>query len=230
MTQADACIIVFAKAPLPGQVKTRLIPEIGADAASRLHCLLAEHGVTTAANSGMGDVQLWCAPDTRHDLFRALQQQYSISLHQQQGAGLGERMYHAFNAALVSYRHVVIVGTDCPFLRKQDYVEAIADLRQGYDAVISPAQDGGYVLLGLNRNETRLFDDMPWGTGQVCQETQARLAACHYQWKTLATLRDIDRYEDLLYLRAVAGDAGLNSEFATYLAQLVAPASCSDGN
>ena len=221
MTQSRACTIVFAKAPITGAVKRRLIPAIGAEAACRLHELMVEHGVAKVVKAGLGDVQLWCAPDTQHPLFHALQQRYSISLHKQTGNDLGERMHHAFDAALRDYRQVLIVGTDCPFLNTKLMAEAINALAHADSAVITPAHDGGYVLLGLSRNERHLFDDMEWGTAQVCQETLSRLDKYHYQCKVTNTIHDIDRYEDLLYLKTAAKEAGLNGKTTAFLDQVL---------
>ena len=84
----------------------------------------------------------------------------------QQGADLGERMHHAFVQTLAQYNSAVIVGCDCPSLTSADLEQALSALKQGNDCVIAPAEDGGYVLIGLNQAQPLLFEIMPWGTGQ----------------------------------------------------------------
>lgn len=192
-------ILVFAKAPVAGAVKTRLIPALGAETASRLHARLTRHALTTAVTAHACPVQLWCAPDTAHPFFAECQRDFGIALHTQQGSDLGMRMAHAFNTALRDYRQAVIIGSDCPLLSGCDLISALTALHSGCDAVLGPAHDGGYVLLGLHRTAPELFDHIPWGTPDVLALTRERLQQLQWRASELPVHRDVDRPEDLAH-------------------------------
>ena len=119
----------------------------------------------------------------------------------QEGQDLGARMAYAARSALTRAESVILVGTDCPDLSPEFLKAAIAGLEH-QDAVLGPALDGGYVLLGLRSVESSLFERMPWGSDRVAYVTEQRLDALGWQWSRLAPLRDVDRPEDLAYLPA----------------------------
>jgi rSAM/selenodomain-associated transferase 1 len=140
-------VLVFAKAPVAGHSKTRLIPALGADGAAQLATTLLDRALTTAKAARLGPVQLWCTPDTSHPALIAAAQAHGASLHQQQGEDLGERMNHALGCALLEGRRgALLIGTDCPTLTAEDLRAAAAKLQNKRDAVLIPASDGGYVL------------------------------------------------------------------------------------
>lgn len=189
----DARILVFAKAPVPGEVKTRLIPALGAQAAAALHVRLVRQTIETAVAARVAPVEIWCSPDDQHPLFRAL----ALPRHVQRGRDLGERMAHAMDTALADSRFAILIGTDCPVLTG-DYLRRAAErLAQGEDAVLGPAEDGGYVLIGLRRHDPRVFEGIAWSTAQVLPATRARLAEHGFRWHELPCLWDVDRAEDL---------------------------------
>jgi uncharacterized protein len=188
---------VFCKAPMPGQVKTRLIPFLSAEAAAQLHCELAEKTLQTAAENNLCEMQLWCSPSTDHPFYRALSKKYPITLFVQQGTGLGERMHHAFVKALTRYKSAIIIGCDCPSLTAADLEEALNLLRQGKQCVIAPAEDGGYVLIGLKQPQATLFDNMPWGTAKVLGLTRDKLQSLAFDYHELNPQWDLDNMEDL---------------------------------
>lgn len=198
-------ILIFAKAPVAGAVKTRLIPALGGQGAARLHERLARHCIAQASAAGLCPVQLWCAPDAAHPFFAQCQKEFGVTLHTQQGNDLGTRMAHALsealNSALPSAGHsagyAVVIGTDCPALSAHDLGEALSALEEGYDAVLGPAEDGGYVLLGLRRVALELFENIPWGTEQVLGMTRARLKQLQWRWHELPARRDVDRPQDI---------------------------------
>ena len=97
MIYPEAKILLFAKAPISGTVKTRLIPDIGEYAATELHKELVLNALNTITEGALSPVELWCAPNTQHPFFTECQRRFSASLHCQQGAGLGARMHHALN-------------------------------------------------------------------------------------------------------------------------------------
>ncbi len=195
-----ARIAVFAKAPVVGEVKTRLVPLLGAEGAAALHAGLVRHAIATAIAAGAGEVELWCAPTEEHPFFADCARESGVRLRRQEGADLGARMRHAFEASLAAGRALVVVGADCPSLGAADLREAVAALAT-HDVVVSPAEDGGYVLLGLARAVPALFAGIDWGTASVMGRTRALLAASGLAWKELATRWDVDRPED--YARLV---------------------------
>ena len=122
-------------------------------------------------------------------------------------------MHHAAIASLAGAPRVLFIGTDCPALTAAD-LRAAADALAANDAVLIPAEDGGYVLLGLNRWDAQLFTDIEWGSDQVLSVTRARLATLNWRWRELPALWDVDRPEDYSRLRA----SGLMPELADTIA------------
>jgi rSAM/selenodomain-associated transferase 1 len=195
-------IIVFAKAPRPGAVKTRLASALGAEGAARLHERLVARTLATASASGVGPVELCCAPDASDPRLAALALEHGAALTGQGPSDLGRRMHCAVERVLSQEQAALLVGSDCPALVPDHFREAARALAEGDDAVLGPAEDGGYVLIGLRRVNASLFERIGWGGPDVLRETRARLAALDWRWRELATLWDVDRPEDLARLRA----------------------------
>ena len=181
-------IIVFAKAPVAGQAKTRLIARLGAWRAARLHERLTRHAVRTALSTG-DDVEVHGT--RRHAFFRRL----GVPFRLQRGRDLGERMHHA----LLRHPGAILIGTDCPELTASDLRRAARLLSAGYDAVLVPAEDGGYALIGLKTSRIEFFRGIAWSTGRVYGDTVERLAG--YRWRALRRVRDVDRPQDLERVR-----------------------------
>jgi uncharacterized protein len=199
--------MVFAKAPVPGRVKTRLIPALGERAAADLHRQLAERTLATALAAQLGAVELWCTPGTDDAFFADCARLYGISLRAQGEGDLGMRMARALEHALAHGSCGLLVGSDCAVLTAEYLREAAAALAAGNDAVFGPAEDGGYVLIGLARKPSaQLFEGMAWGEAAVMQQTRARLARLDWRWRELATLWDVDRPQDLLRMRGLSGE------------------------
>jgi rSAM/selenodomain-associated transferase 1 len=202
----DTVLMIFCKAPVAGQVKTRLTPELSAGDAARLYIELSERTMQIATEKRLCPVQLWCAPSTDHDFFANSAATYRLQLRQQQGADLGERMNHAFAVALAEYSHAIIIGCDCPSLTGCDLDIAISALNTGCDIVLAPAEDGGYVLIGLNRPVPELFENMPWGTAEVLNQTRTRIGQTGQRCFELKEQWDVDTFDDLLRYRKIAGN------------------------
>lgn len=196
-------LIVFARAPRPGRVKSRLVSALGAAGAARLHATLLARTVATARAARCGTVELHCAPHSGHPLFRSLARRHGIRLRAQAGGDLGARMRLAMEQALRQTEAVVLIGSDCPALRSADLRAAFAALRAGADVVLAPAEDGGYPLIGLRRVSAGLFDRMPWGGPAVLGETRARAAGLGWSVTLLRPLWDVDRPRDVARLRRV---------------------------
>ena len=194
-------ILVFAKAPVKNQVKTRLAREVGAEKALALYCAMLEQTIETTTKSQCCPVSLYCAPDSSHPTFEALSRKYPLILKNQTGNDLGARMLHAASKSLNAHSSVVIVGTDCLQLTESLLGQVLAGLTSNScDAIITPAEDGGYVLLGLNRTVPALFEGIDWGSGEVMEQTRRALERLGWRWQETQTLRDIDTFEDIKYL------------------------------
>jgi len=185
---------VFARAPVPGRAKTRLEPRLGPWRAARLQARLTLAALRTARAAHCGPVELHGS--ARHAFFEG-----KGTFRLQRGADLGERMQHAFRAALRRHRRAILIGSDAPSLRAADLRRAARWLQGGCDAVLAPAEDGGYALLGLRRLPPRLFEGIAWGGNEVYSATVRRLGAA--RWRALRTVWDVDRPADLERLGSV---------------------------
>ena len=186
-------IAILAKAPEPGLAKTRLIPALGAEGAAALQARLIARTVATAAAAAVGPVTLWVTPDDRHPAFQDLRQNFKLTIARQRDGDLGARMSAAVAAARGP---VLVIGTDCPALTA-DHLRDAAEVLGSYDAVLIPAEDGGYVLIGLRQPQPVLFAEIDWGTPTVMAETRFLLSAHNLTWRELPPLWDVDTPEDL---------------------------------
>ena len=202
-------LLVFAKAPRAGSVKTRLAPLLGAHGAADLQAKLIEHTLEHARIAAAGALELHADfPDDRFLIECAAR--HDAMLVPQRGADLGERMRNAFARALVEERRAaaVLIGVDCPALTAAHLQRALEVLGEGHDAVIAPAEDGGYVLIGLARFDSSVFEGIAWSTDAVMEQTRERLRALRWRWCELETLWDVDRpadYARLIDSRPLAG-------------------------
>jgi uncharacterized protein len=197
-TPEPVALAILAKAPVAGEVKTRLILALGADGAAALHARLIERTVETACAAAIGPVTLWVTPAPPHAYFTTLASRFPMGLAAQPDGDLGARMLAACEAATGP---VLVIGSDCPALTPAHLCEAADVLRAGSDVVVIPAEDGGYVLIGMRRPQPSLFADMTWSTDTVMTETRRRLTQHGLTWRELPQLWDVDRPEDLARLR-----------------------------
>lgn len=146
-----------------------------------------------------GQFELWVAGDRDSQFIQRLQQRLSLQLFSQRGKDLGERMQAAITQGLQHFAAVIVVGSDCPFI-DEDYIDSAIGALQDSDVVIGPANDGGYVLLGLKQPHPHLFNNITWGTDKVLRETLNMLKRNRQSVALLPALPDIDRPEDLAAL------------------------------
>ncbi len=203
MKYPRARLLVFSKAPVPGQVKTRLIPLLGAGAAAELYADMLDDTLGKAVDADLCPVELWCTPDMQHAHFQHCRERYPLVLRQQAAGNLGMRMSQALDSVLQEARHAVLIGADCPALDAGDIDTAIAALAAGADVVLGPATDGGYYLVGMSGHHRCLFDDIAWGTPQVLETTLARCRQHGLDWVCLPEHADVDTPGD--YLEHCAG-------------------------
>ncbi|MGY6277644.1 TIGR04282 family arsenosugar biosynthesis glycosyltransferase [Methylomonas sp. MgM2] len=192
---SDSVLLVFCKAPVRGQVKTRLQPALSAEQAVSAHIRLTELTLARAFEAPLCQVRLYCSPDTEHPFFKQCARDYPLTLAAQHGNDLGERMLHAFSDALSIGRHAILTGCDCPSLSAGDLRSALLALKNGCDAVFAPAADGGYVLVGLNEPQPTLFRNMVWGNQNVMTETRIRASRAKLKVYELPEQWDVDDFE-----------------------------------
>ncbi len=187
-------IAVFARAPAAGHAKTRLSARLGAEGAAELQHALIRRSLATALAANLGPVSLWCAPDCGHPAFVACSKQFAVPLCPQQGVDLGARMLDAFTR-LCRERAALLIGTDCPALTV-DVLRAAADALEDNDVVVVPAEDGGYVLIGLRHPVASLFSGILWGHDTVMATTRERMRRAGLRCREFAPSWDVDRPED----------------------------------
>jgi uncharacterized protein len=193
MPSAASAVLVFARAPVAGAVKTRLVPRLGAAGAARLQERLMRATLRTARAADCGPVELHLT--RRHALFRRSKLQ--------QGCDLGERMHHALRTALRRYRSAILIGADAPALGAADLRRAARWLQGGTDVVLAPAEDGGYALIGARKISAGVFRGIAWGSDSVYAQTVKRVEAAGLRWRALRRVWDVDRPADLERLRSL---------------------------
>lgn len=197
-------VAILSKAPLPGLSKTRLIPRLGADGAAALQRWLLQRAVATAVIADVGPVVLWCTPDIRHPDFQRCRTFGPVSLRLQPVGDLGLRMFTAI-AESPSRAGTLVIGTDCPMLTPALLQRAASTLSKR-DTVVVPAEDGGYVLIGMREASESVFGGIDWGTDRVMRQTRRMLDISGRQWSELDTLWDVDRPADFERLLAMFPD------------------------
>ncbi len=195
---SKACLIIFARHPKAGQVKTRLIPALGAEGAALVYREMAEHTLNQArAVAQMKGISLrvWFAGGNPDALGQWLGQ--DLTYLPQPGGDLGDRLSFAFQTAFNNgHQAVVAIGTDCPAL-SSDIMMAAFDGLGHHDLVLGPATDGGYYLIGLRRPTPDLFRNIAWSTAEVLRQTEAVAERLSLRQYCLPKLTDVDNPEDL---------------------------------
>jgi len=189
-------LLIFTKSPVLGEVKTRLQPDYSQEQSLTLHKNMMLNTLALTKKLNNIDIELCCTPSRNTMFFLECENQYPLTLSDQQGADLGERMAFSLSVALQTHAKVIIVGTDCPAL-DEEYIEQAIQALEHHDVVLGPAEDGGYVLLGLRKFSAELFSDISWGSNRVLEQTRQVLEDLSWSYKELGIMHDIDRPEDL---------------------------------
>lgn len=192
-------IIVFAKAPRPGAVKTRLIPALGPDGAAVLARCMLESTLRIALAARLGPVELCMSPEPGASEWEDVALPGDVEVSAQGEGDLGARLSAAAQRSLAQQQRVMLLGTDCPESSVALLWEAEAALRET-GAVIYCTADGGYALLGLSRYHETLFRDIPWGGARVAGETLRRFVLLDWPLHVGRVLHDIDEPDDLALL------------------------------
>jgi rSAM/selenodomain-associated transferase 1 len=195
---AVPALLVFAKEPVPGKVKTRLAAAIGAERAARVYNDLLMttlgHGYGAVRARKVSRIELWCDPDCDSTFFKSIATAFGASRHRQPSGDLGTRMAHAIADGLTRAPAVLLVGSDCPLLDPVRLGDAAARLGD-HEAVLGPAEDGGFVLVGARRPVT--FDGVRFSTAHAFADAAAAFARAGIQFAALAVSWDVDEPADL---------------------------------
>ncbi|MBP6131415.1 TIGR04282 family arsenosugar biosynthesis glycosyltransferase [Thauera sp.] len=201
-------IVVIAKAPQPGRVKTRLIPALGAEGAAALAARMLARtlavafeaaGAADTADPALGVVELCASPAPGDPAWQGVVVPAGLRWSAQGEGDLGARMAGAARRVLAGGERVLLIGTDCPALDAA-CLRTAAEALDEVEAVIVPSFDGGYVLLGLRRFDPSLFEGIAWSTSTVAAATRVRLDALAWSYQVLPALQDIDVPADLVHL------------------------------
>jgi rSAM/selenodomain-associated transferase 1 len=192
------CILVMAKPPIPGHVKTRLVAALGERGACDVYKQMLRHCLEQLYQPDRWALQLWGAGAAENRAWQAAGIDCArFDYHEQCGGSLGERMQHAFETAFQNYQQVLIVGTDCPGVDSTYAQSSFSALSADEPVVIGPANDGGYVLLGMQGQCRNIFEDIAWSTESVLAQTRATLREQQLRWQELDEQIDIDTVDDL---------------------------------
>jgi hypothetical protein len=174
---------------------------MGAEKAARLQGWMLHRAVDTALKAGVGPVSLWCEGAEDHPAMRECRERDGLDFRRQSPGDLGARMLEALRGATPApAAGAMVIGTDCPVL-SVDHLRAAAAALTTVDAVVVPAEDGGYVLIGMRRPVAGAFRDIAWGGPEVLAQTRRQLSALGWRVTELPTLWDVDRAEDVERLR-----------------------------
>ena len=195
-------IVIFAKAPVPGKAKTRLIPALGPIGAARLAHRMLLRTVEEAEAAGLAIPELCTTPHPYDPEWRPFLPEAQIRYTDQGEGGLGERLARAAKRVTLLGERVLLIGTDCPELDRHR-LQSAAEMLASHNAVIHPAADGGYALLGLAKFDPAIFEGIAWSTPTVAAETIARIEALGWSLHIGDTLRDVDEPQDLELVEAM---------------------------
>lgn len=199
MTLDKLRLVLFAKAPQAGAVKTRLIPALGAHGAAALARQMLSLTLREALAAQIGPVELCMSPAPHDPAWRDVEIPAAVLRSDQGDGDLGERMARAVQRVTTQHRQpVLLFGTDCPGLTAARLTEA-GERLLAHDAVLVPATDGGYVLIGLKAAFPELFTQMRWSTSTVAFDTLRRMAALKLRVWQAPPLHDIDEPADLAH-------------------------------
>jgi len=188
MGRKENCVCVFVKNPVLGNVKTRIEKEVGAEKALKIYKKLLKVTLNNLINDDW-DTIIYLS-DTVNDL-----KEYDFPKKIQAKGDLGLKITCAFTDLLQEYRKVIIVGSDCPTISEYDYRKAFSELADN-QLVIGPSTDGGYYLIGLNKNAPFLFKDIEWSTEKVLDQTLQKATQKGISFAQLTTKTDVDHYGD----------------------------------
>lgn len=191
-------IVIFAKAPVPGKAKTRLVPALGETGAARLAHQMLVATIAEAVAAGLSTPELCTTPDHADPDWQRFLPISGVRFADQGDGDLGQRLRRAADRVIAAGETVLLIGTDCPQLDRDKLIAAAAALLTN-DAFIHPTIDGGYALLGLRRFDASVFEGIAWSGPTVAAETIRRIEALGWSLAIGETLRDVDEPADLAF-------------------------------
>ena len=186
---------IFAKAPVSGEVKTRLAADIGDVDACEVYKQLLSNTLKNGVSKDW-KTEIWCTPDDQHPFLKKLSEQYKVSQRIQYDGSLGQRMLSALQHGQIKAQKVVLIGSDCPVM-SLDTIQAAFNALDTYDVVFSPAEDGGYVLVGCSRTSEEMFEEVEWSVAETLEQSMSALKRCGLSYQLLPVLWDVDTLIDL---------------------------------
>lgn len=197
-------LLVFAKEPKEGHVKTRLARVIGDGPAKRVYEAFLKDTVINIRDDELYETKIVCTPESSIANLDALLGFKDIS--HQKGDTLTERLASAFDDSFKSgYKKVVAIGSDAPLLDRHVVRESLKRLDDS-DCVIGPASDGGYYLIGMRKCDNRIFSGISWSTKKVFEQTVDRVRELGLTASIMEKMSDVDEYDDLLSLKKTFND------------------------
>lgn len=195
-------LIVFAKEPIAGKVKTRLTPPLDpADAVLLYTAFVEDTCAAVAASAKKGDRRVLAAPGGAGPVLEGIAKRLGFETVAQEGPDLGARMAHAIRAELErGAKTVILVGSDSPTLPRRSFGLAKVLLRRAPAAVLGPSNDGGYWLVGASGAVPDLFTDIPWSTREVLPATLARAKSRDVRLSLVQFWYDVDEAWDVRFL------------------------------
>ena len=200
------CLCVFVRAPAPGRVKSRLARRLGARGAFEAYRLLVERELDALQEVEL-PVDLWVDGDVDNHLVRVWSRRYSLSVRRQPSGDLGWKMHEAIRSCCAAGRAGIVIGSDLPEV-DAGYVKLAAALLADHDVVLGPAEDGGYVLIGLKTPVATLFTGIDWGTDRVYRQTREKIDSLGLSVGELPPTWDVDTFPDWQRFQRREPDAG----------------------
>lgn len=209
------CIVLFSKAPIPGEVKTRLTPHFSYLEASKLHEAFVIDTLSTISRIKDIDIYIACHPDRECDFFQIVKKRFNLKLVNQGTGNLGERMKNVFGELRAKgYNEMVAVGSDSPTLPKNRIEEAFCALKRR-KIVIGPSIDGGYYLIGFKGEAPDIFDGISWGRETVFDETIEKLKKQGKEFSLLPFWYDVDTVREVRFLAIHLGYIAAHQHVST---------------
>ncbi|MBX2869351.1 MAG: TIGR04282 family arsenosugar biosynthesis glycosyltransferase [Acidiferrobacterales bacterium] len=209
-------LYLFAKEPVAGQVKTRLASKLGHDDCAQLAEQMLRQSAEQVGEHWQGRWVLCVTPTVEAPLFRQMIDEHQCEIHLQRGQDLGDRLRHVLDAGVREAGACIVMGCDVPHISGDILRQAFEELTAGNN-VIGPAEDGGFYLLGLQDAVQNLFDHVAWGESKVMERVMENAACSDRKFVMLPTLRDIDLWDDLVWL------AQEQTQYASYIETASSP-------
>ena len=191
-TMTETAIAILAKAPVPGTVRTPLIPLLGAESAATLYERCTDHAIAAAIEADIGPVELWCRPTMLNSFFAEMARKHPITLRVQGSGDLGMRLFRTFEALLSAHPHAIVMGSNCPAVMSVHLRMAAEALEEGFDAAFVPMENGRCALGALRKASEEVFKDLSWTTGSAMDAMVSRLRDARWRWLDLPALWDLD--------------------------------------